>query len=143
VIGAAPSTAFLTDSAVELNHDRIRVNGDHSVSGLPGVWALGDAADTGDPMTVVSLERQVSYLVKRLRAKANGSAPIVSPYKGWPRPPIIVPLGAKHGASQLPMELVVGPWITSLLKGRNLLVHKAVKSLGVADKPAGSPRHAF
>ena len=133
VIGSVPSTAFLLASGVRLRGARIVVDGQLAVPGFRDVWALGDAADTGEPMTVVSLERQVPYLIKQLRARqaADESEHKAPPYQGWSHPPIVVPLGVKHGASQLPPGFVVGAWITSLLKGRNLLVSKAARSLGV------------
>ena len=138
VIGSSPSTEFLLASGVGLNKARIIVDSQLAVPGFRGVWALGDAADTGEPMTVVSLERQVPYLIKHLRTRhlADETEYTAAPYRGWPHPPIVVPLGVKHGASQLPPRFLVGAWITSLLKGRNLLVNKAAKSLGVSKKRA-------
>ena len=132
VIGSLPPTEFLLASGVGLNKARIVVDNQLAVPGFRGVWALGDAADTGEPMSVVSLERQVPYLIKHLRARqaAGDSEYTAPPYIGWSHPPIVVPLGVKHGASQLPPRFVVGACITSLLKGRNLLVNKAAKSLG-------------
>jgi NADH dehydrogenase FAD-containing subunit len=137
VIGAKPVATFPTGTAITLHRGRIRVNSDLSVLNLPGVWALGDAAATADPMSVVSLERQVPYLVKQLRARATGAAPPSKPYQGWLNPPAVVPLGPRKGASRLPGKLVVGSWMTSLIKGRHLLVNKASKSLGVINDTKG------
>lgn len=144
VIGSSPSTAFLSASGVPLNKGRIVVDDQLAVPGFPGVWALGDAADTRDPMTVVSLERQVPYLIKQLcrRAGASGLGSASPPYRGWPHPPIVVPLGPRRGASQLPPRIVAGAWVTSLLKGRTLLVDKAAKSLGVGLKRSEKARRA-
>ncbi|WP_157801241.1 FAD-dependent oxidoreductase [Sphingobium sp. LB126] len=134
VMGASPATHFLAESKVHLDRHRIVVDSNLSVAGLPGVWSLGDAAGTGEAMTVAALERQVPYLLKRLRAIAKETAPPRSAYKGWKQPPIIVPLGRDKGASLLPLGIVAGPRITSLIKGRHLFAERAVRSLGLADR---------
>lgn len=131
--GAEPNTEWLQqNSDVKLERGRIVV-GDHlEVDGLPGVFALGDAALTKDTMTVSGIERQVPYLNKLLRRLAMGE-PLAQqrPYKAWPSPVIVVPFGPRDGATQLPLSLVTGGWLTARLKGRHLFIDKTRKDLGL------------
>ncbi|MDB5480604.1 MAG: hypothetical protein JWO83_1657 [Caulobacteraceae bacterium] len=99
-----------------------------------GVFALGDAAETGDFMTIVAITRQAPWLVKTLRAMMAGRAvESLAPYAPWPAPAILVPLGPKSGASLLPVTrrgLTVGRRTTAALKGRDLFIPRYRKEFG-------------
>ncbi|MEO0440075.1 MAG: FAD-dependent oxidoreductase [Pseudomonadota bacterium] len=86
------------------------------------LFAIGDIASTTDTMTIVGLTRQVEWLTKMLKAVIGGK-PIekCKPYKPWPKPLILLPLGADKGASALPFG-VTGPLLTSAIKGRKLFI---------------------
>ena len=98
------------------------------------VFALGDAAETGDFMTIVAITRQAPWLVKTLKAIMAGRAvETLAPYAPWSAPAILVPLGPKAGASVLPITrrgLTVGRWTTSTLKGRDLFIPRYRKEFG-------------
>jgi NADH dehydrogenase FAD-containing subunit len=115
---------------------RVEVDGWLRLAGFRNIFALGDAAATGDPMTIVAITRQVPWLAKTIRAMLEGQkVESLSPYKPWPTRGILVPLGPRDGASALPVlrnGLLVGRWLTSLLKGRELFIPRYLKEFGYA-----------
>lgn len=98
------------------------------------VFALGDAAETGDFMTIVAITRQAPWLVKTLKGILAGHAiEGLAPYAPWSVPAILVPLGPKAGASVLPVTrrgLTVGRRTTATLKGRDLFIPRYRKEFG-------------
>ena len=86
------------------------------------LFAIGDIASTSDTMTIVGLTRQVEWLTKTLKSVMSGK-PLekCKPYKPWPKPLILLPLGEDKGASALPFG-VTGPLLTSAIKGRKLFI---------------------
>ncbi|MFN3207437.1 MAG: FAD-dependent oxidoreductase [Roseovarius sp.] len=107
---------------------------------LPGLFAGGDMAATGDAMTIVGTLRQTPFLAKTLHAAAKGK-PVEtrSPYRPWRNAPMLVPLGPRLGASHLPLPgpLAVagtmrgpGDALTRLAKGHDLFVGKYRRLLG-------------
>jgi hypothetical protein len=90
------------------------------------LFALGDAAAAGDAMTIVAITRQEPWLAKTIKALLAGKKLESLPaYAPWPTPPILIPLGAKKGASVLPFTkkgMVVGPFLTSAIKGKHLFI---------------------
>lgn len=126
VTGARPETGLFRD----LPGARFDAQGRAMVdcwlrpSDLPGVFAAGDAAATGDAMTIVAISRQVPWLARSLKALAAGQAvETLKPFVPWRRPPILVPLGPHRGNSDLGL-LTVGDLATGALKGRHLFVPK-------------------
>lgn len=105
---------------------RVPVDGHFRVAGLAGVFAIGDAADCGEPPLSFLARRQAEYLGRFLRT------PGMAPYKPATRVAMAVPLGPELGATQLPLPglPVVGSWLTSRLKGRDLFIGKNWKVLG-------------
>jgi NADH dehydrogenase FAD-containing subunit len=105
-------------------------------SSLAHVFAFGDAAAGGDAMTIVAIMRQQPWLTKAITAVLSGKkVETLSRYAPWPRPPILIPLGPKKGASVLPVTrkgLVVGPFLTSTIKGRQLFIPRYQKEFGRA-----------
>ncbi|RYH10336.1 NAD(P)/FAD-dependent oxidoreductase [Tropicimonas sp. IMCC6043] len=94
-------------------------------SDLPNLFAAGDVADIGDPMTIVGATRQVSWLIRALGGLLAGRRLDRTPaYAPWPSPPILVPLGPRMGQSILPVAGLVGAGPTRLLKGRELFLPK-------------------
>jgi len=115
---------------------RVEVDGWLRLAGFQNIFALGDAAATGDPMTIVAITRQVPWLAKTITAILEGQkVELLSPYKPWPTRGILVPLGPRDGASALPVlrnGLLVGRWLTSRLKGRELFIPRYLKEFGYA-----------
>lgn len=99
---------------------RVKVDANFRVPGMPGVFAIGDAADCGDPQLTFLATRQAAYLARYLKN------PRIAPYQPAPRVAMAVPLGPELGATQLPLPglPVVGSWLTSRLKGRDLFIEK-------------------
>jgi NADH dehydrogenase FAD-containing subunit len=108
---------------------RVPVDGRFAVAGMSGVFAIGDAADCGEPPLTFLARRQALHLAKQLR---DGRA---TRYQPATRVPMAVPLGPELGAVQLPLPAlpVVGSWLTSRLKGRDLFVVRNRALLGWKD----------
>ncbi len=124
VIGAKPVTGLLqTLAGVAFDgHGRASVDGWLRPTENPDLFIVGDIANTGDTMTIVGLTRQVNWLKKAIRAHLRGKAMAeVKPYKPWPKPLILLPLGPDKGASALPFG-VTGPLLTSAIKGKKLFI---------------------
>lgn len=105
-------------------------------NGYRHVFALGDAADNGDPMTIVAVRRQVPWLTRTIKSMIAGR-PIdaLPPYRKAMRPLLLVPLGHDGGSSVMPVGRqgwVVGPWLTQRIKGRDLFLTDTRKELGYA-----------
>jgi NADH dehydrogenase FAD-containing subunit len=140
VIGASPQRPPIPGATVSAN-GRIDVDAWLRPAGRSRLFALGDAAATGDPMTIVAITRQAPWLAKTLKGLVAGrSIETLAPYSPWPSGVILVPLGPAAGASQLPMarcSVTAGPKITSTLKGRDLFITRYRKEFGYgADKAA-------
>lgn len=104
--------------------------------GFRNVFVLGDAANTGDPMTIIGLSRQVRWLAKVINALLNGGELAkMRPYKPSSTPGLLVPLGPEYGAGVLPMTRngwLIGAGLTARIKGRDLFASKYHRTLGVS-----------
>ncbi len=114
---------------------RVEVDGWMRPAGLKTVFAFGDMAANGDLMTIVASSRQAPWLAKTLEALSAGQGIDTLPtYSPWPASPILVPLGARKGASVLPITkggLTVGPFLTRLIKGKSLFIPRYHKEFGL------------
>ncbi|AXQ30248.1 N-acyl homoserine lactone synthase [Solimonas sp. K1W22B-7] len=108
--------------------------------GMQRLFVAGDVGATGDPMTAIAVTRQVPWLAGLLKSLAGGaSIERLRPYRPWPVQPLVVPLGPSAGSSVLPLGregMVFGDRVTSLLKGRDLLLPRYRRQLGY---PARDP----
>jgi NADH dehydrogenase FAD-containing subunit len=137
-LGAQPTTAIFQQmpGASFDAQGRVEVDAWLRPAGSGNMFALGDAAATGDPMTIVAITRQVPWLAKTITAMLTRQAiELLPPYKPWPTRGILVPLGPRDGASALPVlrnGILVGRWLTSRLKGRELFIPRYLKEFGYA-----------
>jgi NADH dehydrogenase FAD-containing subunit len=137
-LGARPTTAvFRQMPGTSFDaQGRVEVDGWLRLAGSRNIFALGDAAATGDPMTIVAITRQVPWLAKTIAALLEGQKiEALSQYKPWPTRGILVPLGPRDGASALPVlrtGVLVGRWLTSRIKGRELFIPRYLKEFGYA-----------
>jgi apoptosis-inducing factor 2 len=132
-IGARPTSPPMADALLAPS-GRLKVDPWLRAAGGHTVFALGDAAETGDPMTTAGVVRQKQWLAKTLKAMLEGRAvEDLPPYKPWSVHLMVTPLGSKAGASLLPLfgrGLVVGPRITASLKGKDLFIPRCHQGLG-------------
>lgn len=142
-LGARPTTAIFRQMP-RTSFDaqgRVEVDGWLRLAGSHNIFALGDAAATGDPMTIVAITRQVPWLAKAIAALLGGQKiDLLAPYKPWPTRGILVPLGPRDGASALPVlhnGVLVGRWLTSRIKGRELFIPRYLKEFGYAMRARG------
>jgi NADH dehydrogenase FAD-containing subunit len=137
-IGARPTTdVFQQMPGASFDaQGRVEVDAWLRPAGSRNMFALGDAAATGDPMTIVAITRQVPWLAKTITAFLAGrTIESLASYKPWPTRGILVPLGPRDGASALPIlrnGMLVGRWLTSLIKGRELFIPRYLKEFGYA-----------
>jgi apoptosis-inducing factor 2 len=142
-LGARPVTTVLQQiPGVGLDRQgRVVLDAWLRPAGARSLFALGDAAATGDPMTIVAITRQVPWLSKTITALLAGrSLESLPPYRPWPMRGILVPLGPRDGASVLPIlrnGMQIGKWATALLKGRELFVPRYLEEFGY-DRAATS-----
>lgn len=114
--------------------NRVRTDGWMRPSTLPNVFAAGDAADMGDPMTALAAGGQRAWLVKTLAALSRGKRlEDLKPYSPTAKGkiPILIPLGPKKGASNL-VALVAGDFLSSQLKGKHVFIGRYLKLFGLA-----------
>ena len=107
---------------------RVPVDGRFAVAGFERVFAIGDAADCGEPPLTFLARRQAMHLARQLRSGCG-------PYQSTRRVAMAVPLGPRLGAVQLPLPglPIIGSWLTSLVKGRDLFVGKNRALMGLGD----------
>jgi apoptosis-inducing factor 2 len=114
---------------------RVVVDGWLRPAGARNVFALGDAAATGDLMTIVAITRQAPWLAKAIKGVVGGRLLETLPhYSPWTSPPILVPLGPRRGASVLPLTTsgaTVGGFLTSQIKGKSLFIPRYRKEFGI------------
>lgn len=120
--------------AVKTTANRVRADGWMRPSTLPNVFALGDAADLGDAMTIVGGSRQMPWLAKALKALVGGAkVESLKPYTPWPKgkAPLLVPLGPTGGSSFLSL-FTAGDFLTRAIKGKTVFIPKYRKRFGLA-----------
>ncbi len=132
VFGAVPVLPPLDGTAAPSG--RLKVDGWMRPEGYMKVFSFGDAAESGDPMTIIAVRRQMNWLVKALTAMLKGTdLESIAPYKAAEKPFLLVPLGQSSGSSVFPFSRsgwVVGPWLTQKIKGKDLFIEKTRKEMG-------------
>lgn len=119
--------------AVKTTANRVKGDAWMRPSTLGNVFALGDALDMGDGMTVVAGARQRPWLQKTLLALIAGQTlESVKPYAPWPKgkAPLLVPLGPHAGNSFLSL-FTAGDLLTRAIKGKTLFTPKYRKRFGL------------
>ncbi len=133
VIGSkATSTLLQSLPGAEIRRaERVKTDAWMRPSQFGNIFAAGDAAETGDAMTIVGASRQTAWLTKTLKALIAGKkVEDLKPYSPWgPKAPFLVPLGPKLGNSFLGI-FTAGNFITRKLKGEDLFLSKYNKLLG-------------
>ncbi len=135
-MGLTPVTTVL-DTLPGVSFDptgRVSVDPWLRLAGRPNMFALGDMAATGDPMTIVSIAAQVPWLARTITDILGGKQVNELPrYAPGSRRLFLVPLGPRRGASVLPLSgrpVVVGSFLTRVTKGKDLLISRYRSELG-------------
>jgi NADH dehydrogenase FAD-containing subunit len=138
-VGTRVDNRLLVEAGAKVGDALGRVSTDPWLrpEGWRDLFLLGDLAGSGDQPTIVAAMRQAPWLADLIR-KLDAGAPIetLKPYAPYPLQPILVPVGPKGGATLLPFGpqgLVVGPFLTSAIKGKSLFIPRYRKDFGLAD----------
>jgi apoptosis-inducing factor 2 len=111
---------------------QVKVNEFLQVEGHPQIFAVGDLTNTGEPKLAITAGNHATAVAENIQLLMQGAA--LKPYKRMEKSMMIVPLGKKGGAAQLPFGkngLVLGAWFASQIKGKDLLVSRYWNVLGV------------
>ena len=99
--GGKPSTEFLKTTKIPLNSQGcIEVTPFYQVRGLETVFALGDAAATGEPRLAFVAKMQSEIIIKNIAACVNKSSLKKGPVHLLPIG--VVPIGPQFGRGQIP-----------------------------------------
>lgn len=138
--GGAVNSAAYEDStalagAMEGETGKLRVGADLRVAGFENVFAIGDCASSGAMALAFVAGMQGQTAAKNIRAlavaRARGRTATLTSFSP-PPPGLLVTLGRRGGAGQLPMGSgrPVGPTLVRLIKGRGLFVSQRWKEMG-------------
>eukprot|EP00128_Syssomonas_multiformis_P001126 Colp12_sorted_trinity150504_noHs@21811 len=129
-VGAHLNNASLQQGMPEKLDEKgqIKVNEFLQVEGLEKVFALGDIANAGAKLAFLA-DLQAKVVVNNIR-KHDAGKPL-SQWKAPQHAAILVPIGTKSGATQLPTASgkVLGSFVTRLLKGKGLFAEKTWKTM--------------
>jgi NADH dehydrogenase FAD-containing subunit len=133
--GLAPVSDFLTGdlAAARLPDGSVEVNAELQVAGHSTVFALGDVSDA-DLKTAGRAGRQAAVVAANIRALIDGGE--LERYEPSP-PAIVVPLGPRGGASELPgQDEIAGAERTAEIKGDHLFAAAYRERFGLEPEPA-------
>lgn len=102
--------------------------------GYEKIFALGDAAENGDPVTIWSVRQQTGWVIKTIKKMIAGTPVDKRPqYTRTTKPLLLVPVSQDQGSSALPISRsgwLVGSWLTQRIKGKDLFLTSTRKELG-------------
>lgn len=128
--------ALVNDRGAIRVNDRLQIVGDEHAH----MFVLGDASDHRTPKMAFMAGEQGKFLGRELADAARGKTKgreFTKDFQVWATEALILPLGPRGGVSQLPVlgGLVVGDWVTWMLKSRDYFAVKTWGSMG-AKMPA-------
>jgi len=98
----------------------------------PYMFAIGDVADLHEMKQAFKAPLHAKTVAKNILLLIQGQRKLEA-YKPLAVEPMVVPLGKKKGAGVLPMfgtGVMIGCWVTSALKGKDLFIARTRKFLG-------------
>ncbi|MGB8214803.1 MAG: FAD-dependent oxidoreductase [Anaerolineales bacterium] len=130
--GIQLNTQYLHLGSIVDEQKQVKVNDHLQVQGYENIFAIGDVVNTGEAKLITTAEAHakiVAFNIERLAA--NNHTLLVHHPKNTAI--VIVPLGAKGGAVQLPLGkngIILGAWAASQIKGKSLRAEQRWKALG-------------
>ncbi|WP_435283505.1 FAD-dependent oxidoreductase [Streptomyces koelreuteriae] len=121
--GVFPNTAYLAEALADarLDNGQVAVTDTLQVKGQATVFALGDITDIAEAKRGSAAMRHADVVVSNIKALIEGiGEDELATYQPGPAA-ILLPLGPKGGASQLPGQGVLGADVTAQYKGADLL----------------------
>ncbi|KAG8950635.1 hypothetical protein FRC04_007259 [Tulasnella sp. 424] len=135
--GSRRNTAFLKsfDPTIVTSEGNIRVLPTLRVplsNGKTNVYAVGDVIDWPEQKQAAKIQYHVGVVVPNILASIKGQKP--PKIYGGMFEAILLPAGPKAGIMYLPFlwGIILGDWISSIIKAKTLLVHKAQALTGYA-----------
>ncbi|GAA5897582.1 NAD(P)/FAD-dependent oxidoreductase [Sporobolomyces salmoneus] len=127
--GNSPATSFLPSSYLSPSTHRVLVHPSFQSQVNPRVFAIGDISSIEEEKLYATAKSHgpiaAQNIVQLIKAKGNEKG--MKEYKPG-QPIMVVSVGSKGGAGQLPFGFVLGSWFTSTVKSKSLFV-SAFKSL--------------
>ncbi|EGC30594.1 hypothetical protein DICPUDRAFT_83476 [Dictyostelium purpureum] len=107
---------------------QIKVNASLQVEGFKNIFAVGDVTDTKEFKTAFNASTHAKVVAKVIEAvnKNSNKLPTHTPSK----PVMILALGKSDGVFQLPNQMVMGSFLSKLLKSKTLFIKKTWEGLG-------------
>ncbi|GAA6005150.1 NAD(P)/FAD-dependent oxidoreductase [Rhodotorula paludigena] len=120
--GNAPNTGLVRDfdaSALD-EKKRVRVRPSLQLENYDNIFAVGDITDVKEEKTFYASKGHAPVAAANILSLINASKPAkaVKPTGQM----LVVTVGSKGGASQLPFGFVMGSWFTSFAKGKSLFI---------------------
>ncbi|KAI0068110.1 FAD/NAD(P)-binding domain-containing protein [Artomyces pyxidatus] len=130
--GGRPATELLSSLGTDVLDDRgqIRVKPTLQLHSFPSIYAAGDAIDWKEQKQIAKYDAHAAVVVDNVLAQLAGGVP-KKIYKGSYEI-IIITNGRYHGVGYFDVlwGIVLGNWLSSILKGRYLMVSMLRKRLG-------------
>jgi NADH dehydrogenase FAD-containing subunit len=129
--GVVPASGYLAGglSEARLPNGHVDVTAELSLPGADHVFAIGDITAIPEAKMAKAAGQHAEVVATNIRTLIQGGGELIS-YQPGP-PGISLPLGPRGGASYAPDRGIVGPEMTSQLKGLDLRVGSYVKLLGL------------
>ncbi|WP_262699503.1 MULTISPECIES: FAD-dependent oxidoreductase [Streptomyces] len=132
--GVVPQTAYLAGALADVRqpNGQVAVAETLQLKGQDTVFALGDITDIPEPKQASAANRHVEVVAGNIKALIEGKSELAA-YRPGPAA-IILPLGPKGGASQLPGRGIAGPDVTSQFKGTDLMTGRLGQMFGAGGE---------
>ncbi|KAI7877176.1 FAD/NAD(P)-binding domain-containing protein [Lichtheimia hyalospora FSU 10163] len=128
--GNRPNTAWIDPSMLSENgYVKVKSTLQVDVPGYETVYVMGDAADLQENKLAAKIRGHISVVTKNITAAIKGNTTPSHVYTGSPNISAIT-FGKQQGIIITPLGCL-GDWLTSNLKGKNMMVERFWKELGV------------
>ncbi|GAA5876986.1 hypothetical protein JCM16303_006360 [Sporobolomyces ruberrimus] len=118
--GNAPNTSFLPSSYLDESTHRVLVHPSFQTKANPRIFAIGDICSIEEPKLYANAKSHGGYVSQNIVSLIQGKAIGLKEYTPGAAM-MVVSVGSKGGAGQL-FGWVLGPWLMSIAKSKNLFV---------------------
>ncbi|KAH9960643.1 FAD/NAD-P-binding domain-containing protein [Russula dissimulans] len=133
--GSCPATEFVKSLGSDVLNERgqIKIEKTFQLRSHPNIYAIGDVIDWTEEKQAAKTAKHAQIAAANIVAQLSGGIPTKT-YAGQPEI-IIISNGKKQGIGFVGMlwGVVLGNWLSSSMKGRELMVHTTRRSYGLAN----------